>query len=508
MSKNKLLDYLEKLLDYLEKELNFTFTENGAVARKTTGSDLLNFFSLAGGLRERAEDEIVRLFDAAFCENPHYAIKALFYFRDIRGGQGERRTFRVILKSLSHSKASKWLRENLNLIPEYGRWDDLFVLFDTCLEKDALELIKNQLRIDYSAKNPSLLAKWLPSENASSKESKYQAKKISKFLEITPRSYRKLLSTLRKRIDVLERIISSNQWDKVDYERVPSQANVLYRNAFRRHDGDRYNSFLESVKKGERTIKAGVLYPYDIVRKCIEVDSDKDKNSLDALWNALPDYLEGTQENAIVVADTSASMTSNNFLPLSISISLAIYAAERNKGVFHNKFITFSESPELQTVKGRTIVDKVRNLSKAAWNMNTNVEAVFDIILNIAVEKKLSQEEMVKKIYIVSDMEFDNCAKATSEYIHSRNKIKETLFETIRNRYEKAGYKMPLLVFWCVNGRNNQFPMSMDDRGFINVSGASASIFTKLIKNEFLDAYSFMIEVLDSPRYERVNYNE
>jgi hypothetical protein len=492
----------EKLLRALENETNFTLTENDAVARKTTGSDLLNFFSLAGALRERSEADIVNLFDIAFCENPRFAMKALFYFRDIRGGQGERRTFRVILKHLANDSSTRnWLKKNLSLIPEYGRWDDLFVLFNTDLERNVVDLIVNQLNKDMRTPNPSILAKWLPSENASSKESKYQALKLISYLGTSPRSYRKTLSSLRRKIDIVESKLSAGEWSDINYERVPSQANVLYRKAFHRHDGDRYRSFLEAVKKGEKTIKAGVLYPYDIVRKCFDHDCTRD--SLDALWNALPDYLEGTQENAIVVTDTSGSMCSNNYLPLSISVSLAIYAAERNKGVFHNKFITFSGSPELQTVKGRTIADKVRNLSKADWGMNTNVEAVFDLILNTAIKNHLRKDEMVKKIYVVSDMEFDSCAASNSA---SRG-LKETLFQSIRRKYRNAGYDMPLLVFWCVNGRNNQHPMSMDDRGFLNVSGASASIFTKLIKNEFADAYSFMIDVLSSPRYEKVEYN-
>ena len=496
----------KRLLKSLEADTNFTLTENLAVARKTTNSELLNFFSVGGALRSREETEIVRLFDKAFDENPKFALKALFYFRDIRGGQGERRTFKAILKYLAGPNTRKWLAENLALIPEYGRWDDLFELFDTAVEPDVLKLICKQLNIDNGAKNPTLLAKWLPSENASSKESKRQAYKIMKYMHASPRSYRKNLSNIRDRIGVLETKLSANDWDKIEYSHVPSQANVLYRKAFKRHDAARYLAFIEAVKKGEKTIKAGVLYPYDIVRKCFEEDSDS-RDTLDVLWNALPDYLAGTQENSIVVADVSGSM---HGLPMNISISLAIYAAERNKGVFHDRFITFSAKPELQKVVGTDIYHKVQNLSKAKWDMNTNVEAVFDLILDTAIRNKISQDEMIKKIYIVSDMEFDACASSNNtkpRHLTPESPLPKTLFQNIEKKYKRAGYSMPLLVFWNVSSRNDQFPMSLDDRGFLNVSGSSPSIFTGLIKSEFKDAYGFMIDVLSSERYAKVEFN-
>jgi hypothetical protein len=496
----------KNLLNALEADTNFTLTENLAIARATTNSELLNFFSVAGALRTRDEADIVSLFDKAFDENPRFALKALFYFRDVRGGQGERRTFRAILKYLASSPSTRgWLAKNLNLVPEYGRWDDLFVLFNTPIEYAALDAIKTQWSADSNSKNPSLLAKWLPSENASSKESKQQAYKIMKHLHITPRVYRKTLSDYRERINVLERTLSAGEWGKVEYSHVPSQANILYRKAFKRHDASRYTSFLESVKKGEKVMKAGVLYPYDIVRKCFE---DESADTLDALWSSLPDYLAGTQENSLVVADVSGSMYG---LPLFISISLAIYAAERNKGVFHDRFITFSAKPVLQKVVGTTISARVHNLNKAQWDMNTNVEAVFDLILDTAVRNRIKPSEMVKKIYIVSDMEFDACASSNSTrndgYGRRGSSLPKTLFQSIGAKYKRAGYKMPLLVFWNVNSRNDQFPMSLDERGFLNVSGSSPSIFTGLIKSEFKDAYGFMIDILGAERYAKIEFD-
>lgn len=483
----------KRFLNALQNNTNYTLTENAAVARATTGSELLNFFSVAGALRSRSEGDIVRLFDNAWGEDPQYALKAAFYFRDIRGGQGERRTFRAILKYLASNPESKeWLRKNLHLVPEYGRWDDLFVLIDTEFEKDVFELIKKQLKADAKSENPSLLVKWLPSENASSDETKRRALKLIRYLGITPRTYRKSLSHCREKINVLERKLSAGEWKDVNYEHVPSQANLLYRKAFKRHDADRYAQFIELARQGKVEIKSGVLYPYDIVRKCNENDYDSEA-TLDALWKHLPDYCEGTKENAIVVADVSGSMYG---LPICISVSLAIYLAERNKGVFHNKFITFSAKPTLQDVKGSTILKKVKNLNDAHWDMNTDVEAVFRLLLRTAVTNKISNDEMVKKLYIISDMEFDSAC--------GRQDV--TLFNKIREDYKKVGYDMPFLVFWNVSSRNDQFPMSMDDRGFLNVSGASPSIFKNLMKNQYKSAYDFMIDVLDSPRYEAVSF--
>lgn len=482
----------KRLLNALQRNTNYTLTENAAVARATTGSELLNFFSVGGALRTRDEADIVRLFDKAFDEDPQYALKAAFYFRDVRGGQGERRTFRAILKYLAASPESKeWLRKNLQLVPEYGRWDDLFVLFGTDLEKNVLDLIKGRLTADRGSDNPSLLAKWLPSENASSEESKKFALKIAKYLRLTPRQYRKTLADLRAKIDIVERKLSAGEWGSVVYEHVPSQANLLYRRAFKRHDAERYNKFIELATQGKVEIKAGVLYPYDIVRKCNEDRTDSDA-TLNALWKNLPDYCEGTTENAIVVADVSGSMYG---LPICISVSLAIYLAERNKGVFHNKFISFSAKPTLQTVTGTTIRRKVENLNRTSWDMNTDIEAVFRLLLETAKRNRIPDSEMVKKLYIVSDMEFDAAC--------GRQDI--TLFNKIKEDYRLAGYTMPFLVFWNVNSRNDQFPMSMDDRGFLNVSGASPSIFKGLMKSEYKTAYDFMIDILDAERYKAVS---
>jgi len=279
--------------------------------------------------------------------------------------------------------------------------------------------------------------------------------------------------------------MSYNEWSGIDYEKVPSRASMIYAKAFRKHDEDRYNKYIEDVKSGEKEIKTGTLYPYDIVNKILTENGDDTYN---VMWDNLPNYIDG-EENSIVVADTSGSMSG---IPISVSVSLAIYFAERIKGKFANHFITFSSRPKLQKIVGQNITEKVRYLYKAEWEMNTDLQAVFNLILSTAINNSIPQSEMINKIYIISDMEFDCC--------HPQR----TNFEVIKEKYRAAGYEMPILVFWNVSSRNDQSPVTIDDRGVYLVSGCSPVIFKSLMKNKSVSAYDLMLEVLNGERYNRV----
>lgn len=486
---------MANFLDNLETEMNddnIAFTESGAMAFASTKSAVLDFFGNGGALRARDEASIINVFEKAYAENPLLATKAMFYFRDIRGGQGERRTFRILLSHLAQNRPEV-VRANLPLIAEYGRWDDLYSLIDTELEEDMFTVIDVQLADDMNSDNPSLLAKWLASENASSATTKRYGRKTRQALNMSPRQYRKTLSAIRQKIGLVEQAISTNNWSEIQYDKLPSKAGLQYRKAFYRHDAERYAHFLEQVKSGEKTINAGTLYPYEIVEKCgygyWNNSGGGDAATLDAMWNALPNYFGDNEVRGLVVADVSGSMSGR---PMDVSISLAIYTAERNSGPFAGKFITFSARPKLQSVTGNDIVEKVRNLARADWDMNTDVKAVFDLILHTAKKNNTSQDELPTHLYIVSDMEFDYCAGSG---------VNERLFQTIEREYAEAGYKMPFLVFWNVNSRNDQQPMSMDQRGFQLVSGCSPSIFTSLLSNKVTSAYDLMLEVLNQERY-------
>jgi len=490
---------------------NLAKTAKGALSYKTSGSALLDFFGKAGALRAETPANVLAYFNAAFKENPTYALKALFFFRDVRGGQGERRLFRVIIKDLAVNY-TELMASLIKHIPEYGRWDDLLSFEGTPLQDKAFTLFAKQLDTDYAnmdnAKySVSLAGKWAPSENASSTVTRLLGQVLRKYVGVSSRNYRQMLSALRQRIDVVERRMCSNDWSSINYEQVPSNANVIYRNAFKKHDPERNVKFHEKVQKGEAKINAAVLYPYDIVGNILNKGMHKvgtqyfptantsvDALALNNLWNALPDYFGENKENSLAIVDTSGSMTNHGGLPIKVAVSLGIYIAERNKGAFQDYFMSFSATPQLHKVQGNTIVDKVANLVKTDWGMTTNLQAVFDLVLNRAVQDAIPEEEMPKKLYIISDMQFDVAC--------TNNQL--TNFEIIRAKYEQAGYVMPELVFWQVNGISGDSPIKKNHAGVTLVSGCSPSILKSLLGKVSKTPYDTMIEVLNNPRYEAI----
>ena len=162
---------VNKFISGLVDATNIGYTENGAIKRNTTKSDLLDMFAMGAAYRTRSDEDVILMFQKAYKENPVYALKCLFYIRDVRGGQGERRFFRTSMKWLVQYDRDAAMR-NLKHIPEFGRWDDLYMFVGTALEKDAFAFMKEQLALDVTCKTPSLLAKWLKSENTSSQKSR------------------------------------------------------------------------------------------------------------------------------------------------------------------------------------------------------------------------------------------------------------------------------------------------------------------------------------------------
>lgn len=485
---------------------NKDYTDNGALSNATTLNSVLDFFSKSGALRGHDDEEQISYFTRAIAEDERLAMKALFYSRDIRGGQGERTLFNVIIRYLAETNIDAIAR-NMDLIPEYGRWDDLYALVGTGLEKDALEMMKVQFNLDKKSDKPSLLGKWLKSSNTSSKESRRLAKITYEYFGIDERTYRKALSALRSKINVVEKLMSNKNWDAVDYSAVPSQAARIYSDAFRKHSEARYNAFIEKVANGEETINAGTLYPYQITKDVNELSARQTQEikTLDVLWNALPNYME-EPENSLCVVDTSGSMTMgsmtmghSNIRPIDVSVSLGIYFAERIIGPFKDYFMTFSDSPKMQKIQGKNIYEKVTNLNRAEWGMNTNLQAVFEVLLSTAVKKNVHPTEMIKKIYIISDMQFDHACGAG--YYSSRKPI--TNFDAITAKYIAAGYEKPELVFWNVNAGSDT-PVTKDENGTFLVSGCSPSILKYAINCEAVTPEQLMVEVLESERYEPV----
>lgn len=496
---------MKNFMNAIEDEMNVSITENGAIGYKTTKHSLLDMNFKVASYRKKTDFEILADWHLAYSEDPVMAIKWLFYARDVRGGLGERRLFRVIFNDLATNNSTV-AKKLLKLIAEYGRYDDLVVLYDVpAVKKDVVKIIYETLSSDVdkmnSDKSITLLAKWLPSINTSNNEVVARANKLAKDLELTPRQYRKTLSALRKYLAVVETKMSAKEWAEINYEAVPSNANVKYNNAFLRNDEERRRAYLGALEKGEAKINSSVLYPHDIVNKYMacggwysSVKSTKDA-ALEAMWKGLPNLCT---ENTIVVADGSGSMTSKvsgNISALDVANALAIYMAEHCTGEFHNKYITFSSRPQFVKLPGTSLRDNLMEACRHNECSNTNIEATFDLILQTAVNNKMSQEDLPKNVLIISDMEFDSASRCG--YYGKPN---ASLFATIERKFKNAGYKMPRLIFWNVNSRTCTIPVKENELGVALVSGFSVNI-VKMVMGNSLDPYELLCEILNGERY-------
>lgn len=508
------MNFTSALKNTLNEDYNVSVTENGAVGYRTTGKALLDLNFSVASLRSASEAEITSKFVKAFFEDKMAAMKWLFFVRDVRGGLGERRLFRVIMKYLADN-LPEYVRPVIELVAEYGRYDDLLCLLDTDLVSEVSPLIEEQLNRDLKSMKAgqpiSLLAKWLPSPGASSATTKRYAKQIQKMLGATERQYRKMLSELRGYLDVVEKKMSAKQWNEIKYEAVPSRANLIYNKAFLRNDEERRRAFLESLAKGETKINAGTLFPHEIVHKYGNSDyrnTSKYDETLEALWKALPNT--NGCGNTIVVADGSGSMMSRvdphgDTTALDVANALAIYFAEHSSGQFKDKYITFSNRPQLVDFsKAKNLREKLLIAKQHNEMANTNIEAVFNLILTTALNNRMRQEDMPQNILIISDMEFDACAVCGSQTDYwNRQKPNSRLFYVIRQKYEAAGYKLPRLVFWNVNSRTGTIPVKENDLGVALVSGFSQNVASMVMSGK-LDPYECLMETLNSERYKPV----
>ena len=488
------------MLDYIKQEANLTLTENGAATYVSTGSDCLDLFATIGALRRESDAEIVSRFVRAYTESPDTAMKLLFFARDIRGGLGERRVFRTIMNWLAANEPQS-VKKNLQYVAEFGRFDDLLQLMGTPCEGEMLTLIRNQFAQDMAAlkrgEDVSLLGKWLPSINASSEKTIELAKRTAKALGLSDAQYRKALVALRARIRIIENNLRERDYT-FDYEKQPSRALLKYRKAFLRNDKERYTRFLNSVATGEAKLNANNIAPYELIAPYLgcycdgsfmRAVSPEEKQALNATWASLPDF--GDNENAIAVVDTSGSMYwAQKPLPAAVALSLGLYFAEHNKGVFRNHFIEFSMRPQLIEIKGDTFVDRLRYIASFNEVANTNLDAVFDLILEAAVKNHASQEELPAKLIIISDMEFDACIGGASAIN----------FENARGKYEACGYQLPQVVFWNVASRTRQQPVTLNEQGVTLVSGVTPRIFSMMAEGA-ISPFAFMMKVLSSERY-------
>ena len=502
----------DKFIKGIQDETNIAITENGAVAYRTTQSDLVDLFGVIGALRNRPSTDIIMKFTKALAEDKLLAMKMLFYVRNIRGGLGERRTFRIIAKYLA-AYHTDIMRKNLKLIPEFGRWDDLYEFVGTPLEDEAFAIIHAQLLEDMGnciAKKPvSLLAKWLKSTSKVSHESMKLGKLTAKKLGMTYKTYRKTLSTLRNYLAVVERDMSLGLWNDINYEHIPALAMKKYKAAFKEHTPEYFENYIQQVKEGKATIKAATLYPYNIMEDCgltNEWRSDcmilpKWTDVAEEQWKALPNYVEG-KNRIMIVADTSGSMSGR---PRATSIGLATYFAERNEGAFKNKFIVFAGEPAFVELKGSNLMEKIKCIPEINAS-NTNIEKVFDLILDTAVNNNLTQEELPAAIAIISDMEFDH-ATTVSGYrwapqvqTDTRNKT----MDTIAAKFQAHGYVIPKLIFWNVDSRQDVYHATCEYKNVSMLSGQSVATFKHMLAAIDENPYDTMLKTLSDPIYDVV----
>ena len=474
--------------DAARKSGSFTRTENGAVALNTTLDARLDLFGTIGSLRNTTDGRIETLFAEAYKIDPVFATKIAFYARDIRGGLGERNTFRIILKYMAENHPEA-LRPNIDLVGVFGRYDDLYCLIGTALEENMWAAMKKQFEEDLKNLNEgsaiSLLAKWIKTADASSKETRQLGILTAQKLGYPVYDFKRIIRRMRKHIGVVESLMSAEKWSEIRYSEVPSRAMMIYRKAFEKHDDERFQEFINRVVGGEEKINASTLFPYDIVEKFLY--GDESGKVLEAQWRALPNYIE-EGVNALVMADVSGSM---NGRPLATSIGLAIYFAERNTGAYRDMFMTFSGQPDVVLLKGESLRQKIQNVNQAHWCMNTNLKAAFDKVLDIAMENDVPAEEMPKSIVVISDMEIDCCGDKEWSF-----------YDKMAAKFAKKGYVIPNIIFWNVNSRNDVFHADKSRKGVQLCSGQSVTVFKQMLATIGCNPVEAMEMVINSERYD------
>lgn len=454
-------------------------TQNGMKALKQTGQDVVDLFYNIGAMRGK---NVVPGFVAAFVADKDLALRVAAWARDVRGGAGERQSFRDILSYLEKTDtvAAKAL---LAKVPELGRWDDIFVFSTPEMKAAAYTMLGDALR-----SGNGLAAKWTPRKGEIALE-------VRQFFGMTPKQYRKSLVNMTK---VVEQNMCANDWDSINFSHVPSVAAGRYKKAFNRHTQE-YSKYVAALVSGEAGVKvnAAAVYPYDVLKGVISGHKTYTKVENDLIeqqWAALPNYVGSA--SILPLVDVSGSMTchvgkTSGLSCLDISVSLGLYLADKNKGKFKDTFLTFSGKPELMKLNG-SVLQKISQMNKSHWEMNTNLHAAFDKILSVAVENNVPQEEMPEMVLILSDMQFDQCVR----FDNSANQM-------IQRKYADAGYKVPKVVFWNLNAAYGNVPVKFNAQGVALVSGFSPAIVKPLLSGN-LEAFTpenVMLETIMKDRY-------
>jgi hypothetical protein len=458
-------------------------TENGMVTNSTSLNSCVDMFFMAGAARHWTSDDIKNLFQKALAEDPLTALKLMFWVRDIRGGAGERNFFRVCLTYLEKYYLG-YLTKNVKLVPEYGRWDDIFVLDESIF----MPLIKDGLE-----KQDGLLSKWLPRKGNI-------ANSIRKSLGLTPKEYRKMIVGFS---NTIEQKMCAKNFESINYEHVPSVAMNKYRKAFYKNDSNRFVDYISNVKSGISKMCATAIYPYQLYDAFIKANKQVDIDAIEAQWNAMPNLLEGSTERIFPIVDTSGSMTWGDALPSRVAWSLAVYISEKNDSIFKDSFMTFATNPQMIYLKGTT-AERIRSLRYQPWGGSTNLEASFKLLLKSAIENNLKENEMPTTLLIMSDMQFN---KATN--------VDATALDMIKEEYVKSGYKIPRIVFWNLRAESNNVTASAFDQNVSLVSGFSPNVLKSIVNGEMVQSevekrpvsetpYDVMMKTINSERYSGV----
>ncbi|BAU40066.1 hypothetical protein [Ralstonia phage RSP15] len=442
----------------------------------STLSANLDLFFVIGASRGK---DLSTAFDAAYKENPELATKMLLWARDARGGAGERQTVRSLLQHMER-KNPKNLLKIIPHIPTFGRWDDLLIFNNPDTKSAAYDQIHQALKA-----GNGLCAKWMPRKGA-------QAAELRQALGLNPKQYRKTLVNLTK---VVETQMCAGEWDKINFQSVPSLASARYQKAFARNAGQAYQKFLTKVENGQATINASVVYPHDVVKASEKGDS----RAANLQWDALPNFIpEGV--TILPMLDVSGSMYtavpgSNNLMVSQVANSLALYCSGKNTGYMKDMIMSFTDRPELTHIAGENLSDRLKALDKLRVGYSTNVESAVSELLRVAKANKVDEKYMPKYLLILSDMQFNSIGPRYSD----------TAYKSFVKQYQEAGYQMPNVVFWNLNARLGSNPVQMDTNGVALISGFSPAILERVLGAQNIDPMSIMLDTLNNPRYDVLN---
>lgn len=437
-------------------------------------------------------------FDRAWEVDPLRTLKFVFYLRDCREGKGEKKLFRALIRHMRQRGLQEHVENNLEYIPEYGSWKDLLLCFlGTELEEETLSLFAKQLKLDRNSKTPSLCGKYAPSENCAFDKKHNVVFKLCTLLKCNQRTYRKnYITPLREKLNIVERDMCNNDWENINFERVPSIANINYKKAFIKHDEYRYNKYLESVKKGESKINTSVLMPHQIIGPYLRSYSKIDY-TIEAQWiSFITDREQKWPKgfNVLPIIDVSASMeTSSNPNPISVAISLGLTFSLLNETPAYNgKFITFHTTPQLFKITGTTLKENVDFIKSTPWGGSTDLQKSFDLILDTALLLNVKNEDMPKVLLILSDMQFNSADNKTN-------------WDLVEKKYKDAGYTRPMIIFWNLSGKSKDFPVPNDRvNNCILISGYNDNIMYSLLDGNGFNPEQIVMKALDKQRYNAI----